>query len=174
LAAAIDRGQIKAMIIDGSLDGRDSVIDSDLLAALDKLEFLLVIDSFNSPIAQKADMVLPKSVYLEKDGTFTNFDRTVQRVRATAPAMGESRTISDAVSMLAERMGYGLPAMPASQIMAEIGRLVPSYGGVTYARLERSGAITPVISMMDSGMPILINGDDGRASFSPQFVATAL
>jgi len=174
LATAIERGQIKAMIIDGSLEGRETEIDSALVAALDKLEFLLVLDAFNSPIARKADIVLPKSVYLEKDGSFTNFDRTVQRVRAAVPAMGEARSVNDAVSMLSERMGYGLPVMPASQFMAEIGHLVPAYGGVTYARLERSGAVTPVTSMMDPGMPILVNGADGRTTFSPQFVATAI
>jgi predicted molibdopterin-dependent oxidoreductase YjgC len=174
LVQAIERGQIKAMIIDGSLDGRDRELDPALVAALDKLEFLIVIDSFNSPIALKADIVLPKAVYLEKDGTFTNFDRTVQRVRAAVPPLGEARTVHDAVAMLSERMGYGLPVQPASQLMAEIGGLVPSYGGITYARLERSGTVTPVTSMMDPGMPILVNGADGRATFSPQFVATAL
>jgi formate dehydrogenase major subunit/formate dehydrogenase alpha subunit len=174
LAQAIERGQIKAMIIDGSLDGRDRELDPALVATLDKLEFLIVIDSFNSPIALKADIVLPKAVYLEKDGTFTNFDRTVQRVRAAVPPLGEARPVHDAVSMLSERMGYGLAVQPASQLMAEIGGLVTSYGGITYARLERNGTVTPVTSMMDPGMPILVNGADGRATFSPQFVATAL
>jgi predicted molibdopterin-dependent oxidoreductase YjgC len=76
--------------------------------------------------------------------------------------------------MLSERMGYGLAVQPASQLMAEIGGLVTSYGGISYARLERNGTVTPVTSMMDPGMPILVNGADGRATFSPQFVATAL
>ena len=106
----------------------------------DKLEFLLVIDSFDSPLAQKADMVLPKAASLEKDGTFTSFDRTVQRVRATVPAMGESKPVARGRSARSsERMGYGFPVMPASQIMSEIGRLVPAYGGVTYCAARAVG-----------------------------------
>src|SRR4029079_698810 len=172
LIKAINAGGVKAMIIDGTVAGRLQFIDQELGAALDQLEFLLVIDSFNSPLAQKADMVLPKAATLEKDGTLTNFDRTVQRVRATVPAMGESKPVHDAIGMLSERMGYGFPVMPASQIMSEIGRLVPSSGGITYARLERSGTVTPATSFADPGSPILVGGPDGRATLSLAYTAS--
>jgi formate dehydrogenase major subunit len=171
LIKAINAGGVKAMIIDGTVAGRLQFIDPELGAALDKLEFLLVFDTFNSPLAQKADMVLPKSATLEKDGTLTNFDRTVQRVRATVPAMGESKAVHDAIGLLSERMGYGFPVMPASQIMSEIGRLVPSYGGITYSRLERSGTVTPATSFADPGSPILVGGPDGRATLSLAYTA---
>jgi predicted molibdopterin-dependent oxidoreductase YjgC len=132
---------------------------------------LLVIDTFNSPLTQKADMVLPKAATLEKDGTLTSFDRTVQRVRATVPAMGESRPVHDAICMLSERMGYGFPVAPASQIMNEIAGLVPSYSGITYARLERNGTVAPVTSYADPGSPILVGGPDGRATLSLAYTA---
>jgi predicted molibdopterin-dependent oxidoreductase YjgC len=57
--------------------------------------------------------------------------------------------------------------------MAEIGRLVDSYGGVTYARLERGGAVTPVASHSDPGSPILVPGPDGRASLSLAYTAVS-
>jgi predicted molibdopterin-dependent oxidoreductase YjgC len=173
LIAAIENGQVKAMIIDGTIAGRDGWVDPKLGSALDKLEFLVVIDMFNSPLAEKADFVLPKAATLEKDGTLTNFDRTVQRVRAAVPAIGEAKPVHDFIGMLSERMGYGFPVQPASQIMAEIGRLVDSYGGVTYARLERGGAVTPVASHSDPGSPILVPGPDGRASLSLAYTAVS-
>lgn len=171
LIHAINSGQVKAMIIDGSIAGRDTMIDPELGEALDKLEFLLVIDSFNSPLALKADMVLPKAATLEKDGTLTSFDRTVQRVRATVPAIGESKPVHEAICMLSDRMGYGYPVVPASQIMNEIGALVPSYSGITYARLEREGTVAPVTSFADPGSPILVGGADGRATLSLAYTA---
>ena len=166
LIAGITSGRVKAMIIDGSLDGRENPIDPELVAALDKLEFLAVIDSFHSHLAAKADVVFPKAAMLEKDGTLTSFDRTVQRVRATVPAMGESKPVHDMVAMLSERMGYGFPVQPASQIMGEIGKLVPAYGGITYARLERAGTVAPVTGYADPGSPILVGGPDGTATLS--------
>jgi predicted molibdopterin-dependent oxidoreductase YjgC len=173
LIQAITSGRVKAMIIDGSIAGRETMIDAELGEALDKLEFLLVIDSFNSPLALKAAMVLPKAATLEKDGTLTSFDRTVQRVRATVPAMGESRPVHEAISLLSERMGYGYPVVPASQIMNEIGGLVPSYSGITYARLEREGTVAPVTSFADPGSPILVGGPDGRATLSLAYTAAS-
>jgi formate dehydrogenase major subunit len=173
LISAIENGQIKAMIIDGSIAGRDEFVDPALGAALDKLEFLVVIDMFNSPLAERADFVLPKAATLEKDGTLTNFDRTVQRVRATVPAIGEAKPVHDFISLLADRMGYALPVQPASQIMAEIGRLVESYGGITYARLERNGTVTPVANYADPGSPILVAGPDGHATLSLAYTAVS-
>jgi predicted molibdopterin-dependent oxidoreductase YjgC len=173
LINAINTGVVKAMIIDGTVAGREAFIDPELGAALDKLEFLLVIDSFNSPLAQKAHIVLPKAATLEKDGTLTNFDRTVQRVRAAVPAIGESKPVQEAICLLSDRMGYGLPpTMPASQFMSEISRLVPSYSGITYARLERSGTVAPVTSFADPGSPILVGGPDGHATLSLAYTAT--
>jgi len=173
LIAAINDGTVKAMLVDGSIAGKDNLIDPELGAALAKLEFLAVIDSFGSPLVELADIVLPKAVALEKDGSFTSFDRTVQRVRATVPAMGESRPVYEAISMLAQRMGYALPLMPASQIMSEIGKLVRSYGGVTFARLERAGVNVPTYQFNDPGSPILGTADETQPTLSLTFVGAA-
>src|SRR3954453_21905647 len=143
------------MFIDGSIAGRSHEIDRARTKALAKLEFLVVSDYFNSAIAQIADVVLPKSGYLEKDGTFTNFDRTVQRVRAAVPALGEAKSLDEAVALLSQRMGYGLEVQHPAQVMTEIAIVAPTYGGVTYARLERGGLTAPVSSFVDQGAPIL-------------------
>jgi formate dehydrogenase major subunit len=87
--------------------------------------------------------------------------------------MGESKPVQEMVCRLSDRMGYGLPpTMPASQFMSEISRLVPSYSGITYARLERSGTVAPVTSFADPGSPILVGGPDGHATLSLAYTAT--
>jgi predicted molibdopterin-dependent oxidoreductase YjgC len=173
LAAAIERGTVKAMYIQGTIGGRDRHLDPALAAALSKLDFLIVSDSFDSPLAKLAHIVLPQAMSLEKDGTFTNLDRTVQRVRAAVPAIGEAKSGVEIITQLAQRMGYDLQYPHASHVMSEISRLVPDYAGVTYARLERAGLNVPVESFADAGSPILTAGPDGLATLSPSLIATA-
>jgi predicted molibdopterin-dependent oxidoreductase YjgC len=160
LAAAIDRGAVTGMYIEGTIGGRETMLDPALAAALPKLQFLVVADSYDSPLARLAHVVLPLAMYLEKDGTFTSFDRTVQRVRAAVPAMGEARPAFEIVQALAQRFGYGLDHRHPSHVMTEIAKLVPGYGGVTYARLERNGLNAPVASFAAAGSPILTTDGD--------------
>jgi predicted molibdopterin-dependent oxidoreductase YjgC len=173
LAAAIEQGAVKAMYVEGTIAGREEVLDPKLADALAKLEFLVVADAFDSPLAKLAHIVLPLAMSLEKDGTFSNLDRTVQRVRVAVPAIGEAKSGVEIIASLAQRMGYDLDYPHPSQVMAEISRLVPDYAGVTYARLERGGLNVPVESFMDPGSPILTAGPDGLASLSPSLIATA-
>jgi predicted molibdopterin-dependent oxidoreductase YjgC len=134
---------------------------------------LVVVSAFESALTEMADIVLPKALFLEKDGTFTNFDRTVQRVRAAAPAMGESKSVVDAVSMVAQRMGYDMRYAHPTAVMLEIGQLVSDYAGVTYARLERGGLSIPVTSFADPGSPILSPADGPSGALRPSLTATA-
>jgi predicted molibdopterin-dependent oxidoreductase YjgC len=173
LEAAIERGQIKAMYVEGTIGGRERPLDPELAGALARLDFLVVADSFDSPLAKLAHIVLPRAMSLESDGTFTNQDRTVQRVRAAVPAIGEAKAGVEIVSLLAQRMGYDLIYPHASHVMAEIAQLVPDYAGVSYARLERGGLNVPVTSFADAGTPVLTTGPDGLASLTPSLIATA-
>ena len=157
---AIERGEIQAMYIEGTIAGRDTIIDPRLQAALAKLKFLVVADTYDSPLAKMADVALPVAMSLEKDGTFTSFDRTIQRIRAAVPAMGEAKPHLEAVALLSRRLGYDMNSRHPNQVMAEIARLVPTYAGVTYARLERDGVNTPVASFADAGTPML-GSDNG-------------
>lgn len=171
IVAAIERGEIKAMIIDGSLAGRDKTIDAALESALAKLDFLVVFDAFDSPVAKLANVVLPKATSLEKDGTFTSFDRTVQRVRAAVPPVGEAKSGVEVISLLSQRLGYGMAYRAANDVMSEIARVNPDYAGVTYARLERGGISVPVESFAAEGNPILQPAADGRASIAPRLTS---
>ncbi len=171
LIAAIERGEIRAMIVDGRIAGQNAPIDSELELALARLEFLVVIDTFDSSLSKLAHIVLPKAMSLEKDGTFTSFDRTVQRVRAAVPPMGESKSVLDAISLLGERMGYVIGQTQPLLVMSEIAKVNTEYGGITYARLERNGVSVPVASYADAGTQILSAGPDGRATLSPAFIA---
>lgn len=168
LPEAIESGRVKAMIIGNTIGGRFELLDPRLSAALEKLEFLVVTDFYaNTPLAQMADVILPMAMSMEKDGTFTSFDRTVQRVRVAVPAMGEAKGAIDIFSLLSRRMGYGMAFRTPAQVMDEIARLVPGYGGITYARLERHGVNTPTASYADLGTQIL--RDDGL--ITPRLVA---
>ncbi|MDQ3044521.1 MAG: molybdopterin-dependent oxidoreductase [Chloroflexota bacterium] len=168
LVSAIEAGLISAMYIEGGILGRHNGRDPELMTALTKLPFLVVADTHDSPIARLAHVVLPLAHALEKDGTFTNFDRTVQRVRAAFPAMGEARSSAAIVSLLANRFGYTLDHAHPAHVMTEIAQLVPDYAGITYARLERNGINVPVESFTASGTPILdlAGGQNGSASRS--------
>lgn len=174
LPEAITSGQVKALYIGNTLEGRFEALDPALLAVLPRLEFLVVSDAYaDSPLAELADVVLPMAMSMEKDGTFTSFDRTVQRLRAAVPPMGEARDGVEIFSRLATRMGYGLSYRNSSQVMDEISRLVPGFGGITYARLERGGVNVPTMSYEDAGTSILSARPDGLAGLTPQLSPAA-
>lgn len=171
LPAAIERGDVEAMYIEGTIAGRDGVINPELDRALDKLKFLVVADSYDSPLVRRADVVLPAAMFLEKDGTFTSFDRTVQRVRNAVPPMGEAKSHLELISLIATRLGYQADTLQPHQTMVEIAKLVPSYAGISYARLERSGLSSPIGSYGDTGSPILSPADNGAFTLTPKLTA---
>jgi formate dehydrogenase major subunit/formate dehydrogenase alpha subunit len=140
--------------------------------SLESLEFLAVQDIFYSETAQLADVVLPAASFAEKDGTFTNTERRVQRVRAAVPTPGESQADWEILCKLAQhprlhREPQPRPGVPAqldfssweythpAAIMAEINRLVPQYGGITYDRLEAGGLQWPCPHFNHPGTEIL-------------------
>jgi predicted molibdopterin-dependent oxidoreductase YjgC len=155
LVEAIERGQVKAMWIEGGSRTRSFFPNRRLFEALQKLEFLVVADSYHSPLTAIADVVLPVSANLEKDGTFTSFDRVVQRLRAAVPAMGESRSTLDLLADLSSRFGYMMEYGHPSHVMREIGAVVPGYLGISYAYLERGGIATPVTTPGGTGPDVL-------------------
>ena len=172
LAEAIEFGQIKAMYVEGTIGGRVAEPDPRLAAALSKLDLLVVADYYRSPLTEMADIALPLALAMEKDGTFTSFDRTVQRVRAAVPAIGEAKGGVEILGLLARRLGYNLDHRHPAAVMTELTRLVPGYGGVTYARLERNGLNVPVSSFTDAGTPLLTPGPDGTASLTLHLTPT--
>ena len=169
MPAAIESGRIKAMVIGNAIAGRFDMVAPALLTALEKLDFLVVTDFYaDTPLGRLAHAVLPMSMSMEKDGTFTSFDRTTQRLRAAVPPMGEAKDAIEIFSRIARRMGYGMDYRGPARVADEIAKLVPGYGGITYARLERHGVQVPVTSYLDSGTPILSSSAEGAASLKPK------
>jgi formate dehydrogenase alpha subunit len=139
---AVDQGRIRAMYIIG-----ENVLLSEPDArhaqkALEQLEFLVVQDIFLTETARLAHVVLPAATFAEKDGTFTNTERRVQRIYRAIPPVGESRPDWWIVCQVAQRMGaHGFDYAHPAEIMKEIATLTPIYGGISYERLEREGSL---------------------------------
>lgn len=124
--------------------------------ALARLEFLVVQDIFLSETAKLADVVLPAASFAEKDGTFTNTERRVQRVRKAVEPPGDSRPDWLITCQIGKRLGgKGFDFESPHEIMEEIASLTPIYGGISYERLESGGLQWPCPTPEHPGTPIL-------------------
>jgi predicted molibdopterin-dependent oxidoreductase YjgC len=106
--------------------------------------------------------VLPAASFAEKDGTFTNTERRVQLLRTARKPPGEARTDWSIVAELATRLGLPTEYAGSADIMAEVARLTPSYGGITHRRLEKAGIQWPCPDETHPGTPILHVGSFAR------------
>jgi len=148
--------KIKAIYIIGENPLLSEPDISHAQEALEKLEFLIVQDIFLSETAKLADVVLPGASFAEKDGTFTNTERRVQRLRQAIEPVGDSRPDWQITCQLGQRMGgKGFDFTHPSQIMEEIASLTPSYGGISYQRLEDGGLHWPCPTQDHPGTYIL-------------------
>jgi predicted molibdopterin-dependent oxidoreductase YjgC len=111
--------------------------------ALEQLDFLVVQDIFLTETAVLADVVLPAASFAEKDGTFTNTERRVQRVRKAIDPVGSARADWQIICAVACAMGYPLQYATASDIFDEMAALTPTYAGISYARLEQGSIQWP-------------------------------
>ncbi|TES82335.1 MAG: formate dehydrogenase subunit alpha [Dehalococcoidia bacterium] len=156
IVEAAYKGKIKAMYLIGENPLLSEPDITHAEEALNKLEFLVVQDIFLSETAELADVILPGVSFAEKDGTFTNTERRVQRVRKAVEPIGKSRADWEITCQVGKKMGSsGFDFKNASQIMDEIASLTPSYGGIGYRRLEKSGLQWPCPTQEHSGTPIL-------------------
>ncbi len=140
---AAHKGDIKALYVMGE---NPMLSDPDLAhveASLKKLDLLVVQDIFLTETAALADVVLPSACFAEKEGTFSNTERRVQRVRKAVEPPGQARTDWEIVADLSSRMGYAMKYDSAKQIMDEVNTLAPSYAGITYDRIEKTGLQWP-------------------------------
>jgi formate dehydrogenase major subunit len=136
--------------------------------ALSSLDFLVVSELFMSATADLAHVVLPAASALEKDGTFTNGERRVQRVRRVVSSPGEVRSDWEAICAVATSMGTPMAYQHPSEIMDEIARLTPPLAGISYARLDEDGLQWPVSDANHPGTSILHTDrfPRGRARFA--------
>jgi formate dehydrogenase alpha subunit len=154
IPAAYD-GTLKALYVIGE---NPLVSDPDVNHAeksLANLDFLVVQDIFLTDTAQLADVVLPTACYAEKDGTFANTERRVQRVCKAVEAPGQAWTDWKICCEIATRMGYPMAYENSQQIMEEISRVTPSYAGLSYDRIAHEGIHWPCPTSEHPGTPIL-------------------
>ena len=137
-------GRIKSMFLIGASPNFTNGKLGDGLAALDNLEFLVVCDSFLTDAAQRADVVLPRATFAEKDGTFTNLERRIQRLNpGKSLPEGGARTEWQVICDVAHKMGApGFIQASPSETMDEIARVAPVYAGVSYRSLANQGGLT--------------------------------
>lgn len=148
-------GEIKAMYVIGE---NPFVSDPDLNHAekgFSNLDFLVVQDIFMTETAVAADVVLPSRCFAEKDGTFSNTERRVQRVRKAVDPPGEAREDWEITAQIASRMGFDMGFKDAEAVFTELCSVTPSYGGITWARIEKEGLHWPCPGGDHPGTPIL-------------------
>jgi formate dehydrogenase alpha subunit len=138
--------------------------------ALQQVDFLVVQDIFLTDTAKAADVVFPAACYAEKDGTFTNTERRVQRVRKAVNPPGEARPDWKIFCDLSDRMGYKMDYNAPEDIFEEIRRMLPQYQGITYERLDEFGLQWPVPDENHPGTPVLHTKEftRGKGLFIPE------
>jgi formate dehydrogenase major subunit len=155
MMAAAGSGAIKAFYVMGE---NPLLSDPDLQHVkkeLQKLDLLVVQDIFLTETAQIADVVLPAASFAEKDGTFTNTERRVQRVRKALEPPGEAKTDWEAICGISNKMGYPMNYSSAKEIFEEVAAVTPSYAGITYKRIEKEGLQWPCPTIDHKGTKFL-------------------
>ena len=157
------KGDIKGLYI----CGEDPVVtDPDtehIKKALTSLDFFVIQELFMTKTAEYADVILPGTSYTEKEGTFTNTERRVQRIRTAVKLEGEMRLDTDIITDLMNAMGYPQPRLTAAQIMDEIASVTPSFAGISFERLDNGESLQwPCKDKTTCGTPIMHVGHPAR------------
>jgi formate dehydrogenase major subunit len=168
---AIHAGKLKAMYIFGE---EIALVDTNanfVQGALAKLEFFVAQDVFFSKTCQFADVILPASPSLEKEGTFTSTERRIQRLYQVFEPLGESRPDWQIVQDVANRLGANWNYRHPSEIYQEIASLAPLFAGVTYDRLEGYRSLQWPVAVDGTDEPLLYTKEfpfpDGKARLFP-------
>jgi formate dehydrogenase alpha subunit len=161
-------GTVKAMYILGENPVLTDPNSNHIRAALENLDFLVVQELFLTETAEYADVVLPAASFAECDGTFTNTERRVQRVRkAIDPIPGKAnwQTICEMVT----RLGFPMEYKDPGEIWDEMASLTPSMAGINYDRIEKTGIHWPCPTPDHPGTPVLHAGKftRGLGAFQP-------
>ncbi|MFN0315817.1 MAG: formate dehydrogenase subunit alpha [Burkholderiales bacterium] len=152
--ASLD-GSFKALYVQGEDVGQSDPDTQHVTAALSALECLVVQDLFLNETAKFAHVFFPGSSFLEKDGTFTNAERRISRVRKVMPSLCGMEDWQVTVA-LSEAMGYPMPYSHPSEIMDEIARLTPTFTGVTYEKIDQLGSVQwPCNDKAPEGTPVM-------------------
>ncbi|MHC4595510.1 MAG: formate dehydrogenase subunit alpha, partial [Planctomycetota bacterium] len=171
---AIEEGKIKALYVMGENPALSDPNLNRTRKALEQVDFLVVQDIFLSETAQYADVVLPSVCFAEKDGTFTNTERRIQRVRKTVASPGQTRSDWKIICEVATKMDYPMAYESADKIMDEIASVTPIYGGISFDRIDSVGLQWPCPDKEHPGTRFLHEGTfkRGKGKFhAVEFVA---
>ena len=164
-------GSLRALVIVGE---ELSLVDANVhyvQEALERLDFMVVSELFFSRTCEFADVILPAAASLEKDGTFTNTERRIQRLHQAMPPVGDARPDWRILQDIAAHMGHQWGFTHPSQIMDEIADVTPLFAGVTYDRLEGYDSLQWPVAEDGTDTPLLytesFHFDDGRARLHP-------
>jgi formate dehydrogenase alpha subunit len=166
---AIEDGKIKALYIMGENPALSDPNLNRTRKALGEVDFLVVQDIFLSETAEYADVVLPSVCFAEKDGTFTNTERRVQRIRKTVAPPGQARVDWEIICEVATKIGYPMSYESAGEIMDEIATVTPIYGGMSFERIDSVGLQWPCLDKEHPGTRFLHEGTfkRGKGKFHP-------
>ena len=163
-------GKLKGLYIMGENPMVTDANTTHVAHALEQLEFLVVQDIFLTETAQKADVVLPAACWAEKEGTFTNTCRAVQRIRKAVEAPGEAKADWEILIAVAKALGTTWNYSSPESVFKDIADFVPSYKGMSYARLEQKPLQWPCPAEGHPGTPILHVGQFARAGGKAKFL----
>ncbi len=148
-------GQFKGLYVQGEDVAQSDPDTQHVTAALSALECMIVQDLFLNETAKFAHVFLPGSSFLEKDGTFTNAERRISRVRKVMEPLAGLADWETTIA-LAQAMGYSMSYSHPSEVMDEIARLTPTFTGVSYDKLDALGSIQwPCNAAAESGTPTM-------------------
>lgn len=143
MISGIEDGSVHSLYVLGENPVVSDPDSNHVAKALQKIDFLVVQDIFLTPTAELAHVVLPGASFAEKDGTFTNTERRVMRVRKAIDPPGEAKADWEIIQEVSSRFGYPMRYESPQEIMDEIAAMTPSYGGISYDRLEGPGLQWP-------------------------------
>ncbi len=170
LDAAVE-GSFRGIYVQGEDIAQSDPNTHHVTAALRNMECVIVQDLFLNETASFAHVFLPGSSFLEKDGTFTNAERRIGRVRKALPPRN-GKADWEVTCALSEALGYPMPYTHPSEIMDEIARLTPTFSGVSYAKLDELGSLQwPCTDNAPEGTPIMHTG--GFVRGKGRFMITA-
>ena len=163
------KGNLKALYIMGENPMLSDPNLNHVKKGLENLDFLVVQDIFLTETAELANVVLPGASFAEKDGTFTNTGRRVQRVRKAIAEVGQSKADWKIIQEISQRMNCPMSYPSPADIMEEIASLTPSYGGIFYDRLDGDGLQWPCPNREHPGTPYLHKDkfSRGKGHFAP-------
>ena len=168
IPAALE-GKIKAMYIMGENPVITDPHSHHTIDALKKLDFLVVQDIFMTETAELADVVLPSTCFAEKNGTFSNTERKVQRVRKAVEPPGDARPDLSVIMDISARLGYTMDYRSPEDVLREFGRVWQNLAGITYQRIDKEGIQWPCPDENHPGTKYLYKAGfpKGKVRFAP-------